>query len=51
MQNPDLPHESFLEQIRDTSERTGVHLPCINANHLFQILTGPGRTGTRNGGK
>ena len=37
-------YKRFLEQTHETGERISVYLPCINANHFFQIQTGPGRT-------
>ena len=43
--------ESLLKPACGTSEYIGVHLPPINANHFFQIPTGPGRNRTRKSGK
>ena len=43
--------KSLLEPARDTSEHIGVHLPRINANHLFQIPNGPGLKRRRIGGR
>jgi hypothetical protein len=47
-----LDEKSFLELDDDkTGEYINVRLPCINANHVFQITSGSGRMQTRKGGK
>jgi len=43
--------EAFKGQADDESEHISIRLPFINANHLFQISSGYGRTQTRKGGK
>jgi hypothetical protein len=43
--------EGLLKRDDDTGEHIGVHIACINTNHLFQMPTGPGRMRTGKGGK
>jgi len=42
METPPFDETSLLEQGDDTGEHVGVPLPCIDADHLFQIISGPG---------
>ena len=42
---------SLLDNGVDTGEHIGVRLLCTNANNLFQVSIGSGRTQTRKGGK
>jgi len=51
MQSFAFDEKSFKDQSDYEGEHIGVRLPCINANHLFQISSGYGRTQTRGSGK
>ena len=42
--------KSLLEQDGDTSERIVARLLCVNANHHFQVSSGPGSTWTGKSG-
>ena len=48
---PPSDEEGLLKLGRDTGKHTGVRLPCISTNSLFQMASGSGRTVTGGSGK